>query len=261
MKVVIIGSGNVATIFGDKILAAGHTILQVVARRQEAAALLAGEWGCGYTTRWEETNRGADLYIISLSDRALEGLGGVLSLPGKLVVHTAGAVACSALLPVSANSGVLYPLQSLRKEIRPFPEFPLLIAANQREDLSLIEAFARTIARKVEQADDAARLKLHAGAVLVNNFTNYLYTLAADLCRDEKLDFSLLLPMIRETAERVERYPPRDVQTGPAIRGDGITVKRHLEILSKYNSISELYKLFTMQIEAYYHTPGNPGCR
>lgn len=259
MKVVIIGSGNVATVMGGQIASAGHTILQVVARREEPAARLAAAWGCGYTTQWEEINREADIYIVSISDRALEGLGTVLQLPGRLVLHTAGAVAGSVLLTVSANSGVLYPLQSLRSEIRPFPEFPLLIMANQPEDLPAIETFARTIARQVQQADDNTRLKLHVAATLVSNFSNYLYTQASVFCREEKLDFSLLQPLIRETANRVAQFPPQDVQTGPAIRGDGETIRRHLEILNNYKEISELYNLFTIQIEQFYRKQENTG--
>src|SRR5579871_3238447 len=145
MTVVIIGSGNVATVLGSRIAAAGHQLLQVAARREEAAAALAREWKCGYTTRWDAVDRGADIYIVSVSDRAMPGLSRVLSLPDRLVVHTAGAVPVSVLLPVSVRSGVLYPLQSLRKEIRPFPEFPLLIDANQPADLPIIESFARTL--------------------------------------------------------------------------------------------------------------------
>lgn len=258
MKVVIIGSGNVATVMGGKIAAAGHSILQVVGRRSAPAGQLAGELGCGYTTRWEEIDRGAELYLVALSDGALEGLGAVLSLPGKLVLHTAGAVARAVLSGVSERNGVLYPLQSLRKEIRPFPEFPLLIDASRPEDLPVIGAFARTIARQVEQADDATRLKLHLSAVLVNNFTNHLYTLAADYCRKEGIDFSLLLPIIRETAERVGSYPPSGVQTGPAIRGDRNTIVRHLNLLDNYKDIRELYNLFTIKIDEFYRMPEIP---
>ncbi|WP_188927906.1 Rossmann-like and DUF2520 domain-containing protein [Puia dinghuensis] len=252
MTVVIIGSGNVATVMGNRIVAAGHTILQVAARREEAAARLAGEWGCGYTTRLSAIAAGADIYIVALSDQATLELEQVLSLPDRLVVHTAGAVPRAALLAVSERSGVLYPLQSLRKEIRPFPEFPLLIDANREADLPVIEAFARTISRQVQRADDGMRLKLHVAAVFANNFTNYLYTLAADFCRQEQIDFALLLPIIRETAERIGHYPPREVQTGPAVRGDHATMERHLQLLNNYNNMSELYRLFSARIEEYY---------
>src|SRR5258708_2038381 len=231
MKVVIIGSGNVATVLGSCIAAAGHDLLQVVARREEAAAELAAQWGCEYTTQWDAVDPGADIYIVSLSDRAMPELSQTLSLPGRLVVHTAGAVPVSALLGVSARCGVLYPLQSLRKEIRPFPEFPLLIDACQPGDLPLVAGFARTIARQVQHGDDATRLKLHVAAIFANNFTNFLYTLAAGFCRQEGIDFQLLLPLIRETAQRVERYDPREVQTGPAIRDDRQSMERDLELL------------------------------
>jgi predicted short-subunit dehydrogenase-like oxidoreductase (DUF2520 family) len=189
---------------------------------------------------------------VALSDRALEELGSVLTLPDKLVVHTAGAVPASVLKPVSARSGVLYPLQSLRAVIRPYPEIPLLIDANQPEDLPAIEAFARTLSPRVEHAGDDTRLRLHLSAILVNNFTNYLYILADRFCQQERLDFSLLLPLIRETTGRLERYPPEEMQTGPAIRGDRTTIEKHLELLSNYKDIKELYELFTIKIEDHY---------
>ncbi len=256
MNVVIIGSGNVATVMGGRIVAAGHEVLQVVGRR--GAELLAQEWGCAYTTQWSEVTREGELYIVALSDTALAGLGEVLQLPGSLVVHTAGAVAADVLRPVSERYGVLYPLQSLRREIRPFPEFPLLIDAARQADLSLIENFAGSLSGQVRRADDASRLKLHVAAVLINNFSNYLYTLSAEFCRQEEVDFSLLLPIIRETAARVERYPPQEVQTGPAIRGDAGTIRRHLEVLASYDDIKELYRVFSDQIETYYRNGKNP---
>lgn len=258
MKVVMIGSGNVATVLGGKMAAAGHDMVQVVARRREPAAFLAGEWGCAYTTRWEGIDPAADIYVVAISDRGLEQIGEILSLPGRLVVHTAGAVSLSALLPVSANSGVLYPLQSLKAAVRPFPEIPLLVDAHRPEDLPTIEAFAATLSRQVQRAGDSDRLKLHLGAVLVNNFPNFLYTLADDFCRKEGLDFSLLLPIIRETAERISRFAPRDMQTGPAVRGDKTTTERHLKLLSNYEDIKELYNLFTIKIEDFYEVKEIP---
>lgn len=252
MKVVIIGCGNVATVMGGKIAAAGHSILQVVGRRPEAAAALGREWGAEAVTEWTAIRRDADIYILSISDRAFAELSAVLQLPDRLVVHTAGAVPLMALVGVSRRCGVLYPLQSLRKEIRPFPEFPLLIDTRDPDDLTIIETFARSIARQVQRADDAYRLKCHVAAVLVNNFGNFLFTLAHDYCDRERIDFGLLQPIIGETATRLEHYPPRQVQTGPAIRGDAATMQRHLELLAGYPSIKALYELFSAQIAAYF---------
>jgi predicted short-subunit dehydrogenase-like oxidoreductase (DUF2520 family) len=253
MKTVIIGSGNVAVVLGHAIAAAGHPILQVLARNEVRAAALAASLGCPYATRFAEIETGADLFIVALSDTALERLGESVTLPGKLVVHTAGAVPANVLTNVTARYGVLYPLQSLRADARPFPPFPLLVDAANPEDRLELEDFARTLSSRVQPADDITRLKLHLTATLTNNFTNYLYTLAAAYCRQENIDFTFLLPLIRETAGRLDRYPPGALQTGPAVRGDRITIARHLDLLSSYQDISILYELFTNLIEEHYH--------
>lgn len=257
MKVVIIGSGNTATVLGTKILEAGHTILQVVGRKEEHARNLAMELHCSYVTKWTAVDLSGELYLVALPDDVLYGLGGLLSLPGKLVVHTAGTVPAGTLQKVSNHCGVLYPLQSLRKEIRPFPEIPLLVDAGEPGDRARLLDFAGTISKKVSEADDELRLKLHLAAVVVNNFSNHLYTLAADFCRQEKTDFSLLLPLIQETAGRLAHYPPGEVQTGPAIRGDRSSINRHLSLLDNYRDIKELYSVFTNKIEAYYRNGEN----
>ena len=152
------------------------------------------------------------------------------------------------LLGVSANSGVLYPLQSLRRESKPYPEIPLLTDANQETDRQRITDLARSISRQVSAADNSMRLKLHLAAVLVNNFTNHLYVLADQYCRKEGADFSLLLPLIRETAGRLSRVAPEDAQTGPAVRGDEATIAGHLELIDNYKDIKEVYTLMTRQI-------------
>ena len=249
MDIVIIGSGNTATVLGQKIYGAGHRIIQVYSRNEAHARALATELSSAYTTDWSAIDRSADLYVLAIPDGAVESVAKEWRLPGRLIVHTAGALPVGTLSPVSEHCGVLYPLQSLRKNLRPFPEIPLLVDARQQPDKMILLEFARTISTQVEEADDETRLKLHLSAVLVNNFSNYLYTLTADYCKQEDLDFSLLLPLIRETALRLASIQPGDAQTGPAIRGDKNTITRHLNLLGKYQDIRDLYNLFTIKIE------------
>jgi predicted short-subunit dehydrogenase-like oxidoreductase (DUF2520 family) len=248
MQMVIIGSGNVATVLGNQFREAGYQIMQVFSRQPAHAARLAEELQCGYTSRWSALYPDAAIYLAALSDDALKGLSEELSLPDKLLVHTSGAVPKEVLLKVSVHSGVLYPLQSLRKELRPFPEIPLLVDANQEADRQRITELARSISGRVAAADNDTRLKLHLAAVLVNNFTNHIYALADEYCRSEGVDFSMLLPLIRETAGRLSRIAPGDAQTGPAIRGDEATIARHLELIDNYKDIKEVYTLMTRQI-------------
>jgi predicted short-subunit dehydrogenase-like oxidoreductase (DUF2520 family) len=252
VKIVLIGSGNTATVLGRRIALAGHEVLQVFSRSREHAILLADELGCSATDSWEEITREAGIYLVALSDDSLLTIGGRLSLPGKLVMHTAGSVSRKALAGISADNGVLYPLQSLKKEIPAPREIPLLVEGNSTEALEKIAAFARTLSPQVREADGETRMKLHLAGVLVNNFSNHLYALTAGYCRQEEIPFELLLPLIYETAARLSYADPVDTQTGPAVRGDAATIERHLALLDNHKNIKDLYKLITFQIQDKY---------
>ncbi|HEX6181205.1 MAG TPA: DUF2520 domain-containing protein [Chitinophagaceae bacterium] len=248
MKIVIIGSGNTATVLGRKIHASGHAILQVMGRNKSATSELAAELQCAATTDPGSIDRGADLYIIAIADKALPHVHEWLQLDKKMVVHTAASVSKDVLRNVSKNFGVLYPLQTFRKEQKYIPEIPFLVDGNTPDDLALIQDFAESLSSRVLVADDATRLKMHVAAVFVNNFTNHLYVLAEDFCRKEQMEFALLLPLIGETARRLEELSPQASQTGPAMRNDDQTIQRHLQVLSEYPALKNIYDQFTKSL-------------
>ncbi|MBI2730623.1 MAG: DUF2520 domain-containing protein [Sphingobacteriales bacterium] len=250
MNIVLIGSGNAATVLGKKSIAAGHEVLQVAGRNEEACADIASKLNCTFTINWNFIDPLADIYIVAISDTALSAVHEQLNLDRHLVVHTAGAVSKEVLKTVSKNYGVLYPLQTLRKENAVLPEIPFLIDANTADSISLIKDFAETLSTHVQVADDERRKKIHLAAVLVNNFTNHLYALAEKFCEAEHLDFKLLLPLITETSERIKTNSPSEVQTGPAVRGDEATIDMHLQLLKKYPQLIKLYEMFTDSIQS-----------
>ena len=248
MKVVMIGSGNVATVLGRLIKNRGHEILQVVSRHIEHAKTLAALLDCSSTDDGGVIDTGADLYIIAVSDNALYELNRSFHLGNKLIVHTAGSVSKAVLKDISVNYGVLYPLQSLRREMDAQQDIPLLIDANSTDARQLIGDFARTLTGSVTPASDDERLKQHVAAVIVNNFTNHLYSLAEEFCTKEQVDFKLLVPLIRETANRVASHSPADVQTGPALRNDVFTLDKHLRLLAAYPKLKYIYLKLTESI-------------
>ena len=145
MKVVIIGSGNVATVLGKLLKKSKHEIIQVVSRHAEHAKTLADELDCGFADINGTIDKNADLYLLAISDGSLYSLKNWLKLDKKLVVHTAGSVPMEILQDISENYGVLYPLQSLRKELEPTNTIPLLIEGSTGETYTVIEDLAKTI--------------------------------------------------------------------------------------------------------------------
>jgi predicted short-subunit dehydrogenase-like oxidoreductase (DUF2520 family) len=152
------------------------------------------------------------------------------------------------VLQPAAHYGVFYPLQSLRKETGRLPETPIIIDASDADTRHLLEQLGRSISPTVVTAGDDERRKLHLAAVFCNNFVNHLYALAESYCRQEGLDFRLLLPLIRETALRVETHLPSAVQTGPAARSDTPTLEAHLRLLDAHPRLREVYSVLTESI-------------
>ncbi len=250
MNIILIGSGNVAAVLGRKFKAAGHIISQIYSRNAAAATELAYEWDSESTNYKSTIQKNADVYIIAVNDNAIAEVIEDLALAGKIVAHTAASVSKEVLKNVSQHYGVFYPLQSLRKEMMVTPEVPIFIDASDDITHTVLSMLAASISpNHVADATGDVRMKLHVAAVIVNNFTNHLYLLAADYCRKEGLDFKQLLPLIEETALRLKTTAPQDAQTGPAIRHDGETIQKHLTVLESHPALKNIYVLLTESIQ------------
>jgi predicted short-subunit dehydrogenase-like oxidoreductase (DUF2520 family) len=250
MYIVIIGSGNVAAVLGRKLQAAGHKIVQVVSRNASAASELAYEWDTESANYMSLLNRNADVYIIAVSDNAIEEIAADLKLPDKVVAHTAGSVSKDILKNVTNHYGVFYPLQSIRKEVSHLPDIPVFYEGSDEKAITVLKKLAESISYKQPVAAGSEdRMKLHVAAVVVNNFTNHLYALAEQYCKKERIDFRQLLPLIEETVDRLRTNSPADTLTGPAVRHDQPTIQKHLEILKDHPNLQKIYQLMTESIQ------------
>lgn len=253
MNVVIIGAGNVAHCFGHLMKLHGHHVTQVISRRQENAKELAELLGGEYTTDLLDINMEADVYLLAVNDSVIPELNDQLRLGRRIVVHTAGAVPMEAISKISQNIGVIYPLQSIRKEIKTYLSIPLILEGRNEEVIKRLQALAQSISPVTAVMDSAQRLQMHLAAVFCNNFTNHLIALAKFYCEQEGRDFSLLGPIIRETFSRLDKFPPESVQTGPAIRNDEHTMALHQAILSQYPAMQQIYPILSESIYQFHH--------
>ncbi len=252
MRIVLLGSGNTATVLGRRIREMNHVIVQVFNRTEQPGKALAISLGSEFTNNPQQITREADLYILAISDDALSDVSSWLPHRSQLVVHTAGSVSKEVLQPVASNYGVLYPLQSLNAAINTIPPIPFLVDASSSENLAFLFDFAKSLSVDVEVASDDDRRAMHLAAVMVNNFTNHLFAVAEKYCESRHLNFRLLLPLIGETVSRLDYLPASRLQTGPAIRNDNSTIERHLQLLTKHPELSKLYETLTESIRLFH---------
>lgn len=251
MKIALIGAGNVATCLGPRLKEAGHEITAVYSRTVESARALADRLGATYTTDLKEIPA-SDVTIVMLKDDALKELAPVIAggLHNTLLLHTAGSVPMDIWREAGAiQYGVLYPMQTFSKESRiDWSQVSLFIEGSSDPVLERIRELALTISPDVTVLSSEGRKKLHLAAVFTCNFSNHMYAIAEQLLATEGVPFSVMLPLVCETARKVEVIAPHDAQTGPAVRGDRKVIEEHLAILKDTPEYAELYRLISIDI-------------
>jgi len=252
-KVSILGAGNVAHHLVQAFVKNSIEIVQIFNRTEESALPLCHASGAEYVNQLKDLEP-VEVIFIAVSDNAISNIvEGLPFFEKSIVVHTSGSAAIDKLKSCPKH-GVFYPLQSFSKNrVINFQEVPIFITSDQTDTRNILLQLAKAISNKPIIIGDAKRSTLHIPAVIVNNFTNHLFAQARDLCDQNKLDFTLLLPLIKETIKRLEDGShPKNHQTGPAIRDDQNTIKKHQQKLADSPSKLKLYNYITESIEEYY---------
>lgn len=246
ISVVLLGAGNVATHLYKAFSTSGDvTIKQWYNRNLKPIDLYKNEV---FVTDDLSQLVEADVYILAVSDDAIETLSEHLPFENRLVVHTSGSTSLYAV-DKKQKRGVFYPLQTFSKDAAvDFSKIPLCIETLQKEDLSILKALAKAIGSKSHKVNSDQRQGLHLAAVFVNNFTNQLYRLAHEITEANGAEFDILKPLIQETAKKIETLSPYMAQTGPALRDDKKTIKRHLKQLESEHH-KAVYELLTKSIQ------------
>ena len=244
-KVVVIGAGNVAQHLIVAFTESNQIeLVQVVARNVTKLSHLLDS--SLLTSRFSEIKK-ADVYVLAVSDTAIEAVSKQLPFSNQLVVHTSGSVAMTDL-DSNNRKGVFYPLQTFSKtKAVNFKEIPICLEAENEADYKTLETLAKSCSDVVYSVSSAQRKALHVAAVFVSNFVNHMYAIGNEICQENQLDFALLKPLITETANKVQLLSPTAAQTGPAKRNDTTTINTHLTFL-KENNQKEIYKLLTKSI-------------
>ncbi len=229
MNIVIIGKGNVATNL-DYAFRKKGVDCQMVSSRENLENLPA-----------------ANVYVYAVKDEALvQVIDQVKGKEKALHLHTSGTMPISVFGDDKPHAGIFYPFQTFSKArvIEDFSTVPVFFEARGIDDISAVYSLALTITSHVYEASQHDRERLHVAGVFACNFTNLMYTMAAEILRNTHIPFSALMPLIDETATKIHLLNPNDAQTGPACRGDENVMNHHLSLLTEekktiYASLSD----------------------
>ena len=243
-----IGSGNVATRFAIEFRSVGIKINNIFSRNQLTGKKLAKRVNASYINNIKDLNK-CDLIMICVNDDNIKDI--ISILPNTLIVHTSGCTTLDVFTG-KKNYGVIYPVQTLTKDNKvDFKKVPICIEGNSKNTENKLSNLASKISKQIHIINSQSRKLLHLAAVISCNFSNYCYLIAHNILDEKNIDFKILQPLIKHTAEKNIQNPPYDNQTGPARRGDLITINHHLELL-KNKKYKKIYKLLSESIIKEY---------
>ncbi len=248
-KAIFIGAGNVAWHLAHAVDKAGIQVDQIITQHVETAKVLAQKFGAYYGTSPVVGSK-ADWVFICTSDEQIETAATHVEHLGGIMVHTSGAINMNVLHGKQLHYGVLYPLQTFNKNrVVDFLKVPLLLEASDTLTENKLKDLAEKLSNKVVFANSEQRKILHLSAVIVNNFTNHLFSQAGEIAQQSGLSSALLQPLMQETIEKAIALGAKNAQTGPAKRGDNLVLAEHIAWLeTHFPSFVAEYKIISEAI-------------
>ena len=237
----IVGAGRVGRALGRRLRELDWEIGVVVSRSEAAARRAVRFIGAG-KPRGALTHQvcGSQVILIATHDEAIAAVARELArmvgeeLPGKVILHTSGALDSLVLAPVKACGaavGSLHPLQTFSGVAAPDLEGKMFAVEGDVVAVRAARQIARALGGSPVHIARHKKILYHAAAALASGHVLALVEAATQLLislgmkRHETA--RALLPLTRQVLDNFERVGPRAARTGPQPRGDYKIVEAH----------------------------------
>lgn len=252
----LVGAGRAGSALALAFHEAGYPVTAVHSRTPQHARRVADATGATICASPADAARLSEILFLVVPDAAVREVAQGLASAGALrgggaIVHCSGSVPRSELdaaTAVDVLTGVFHPLQALAgpRSARLLRGSSIGIEAGP--DLApVLRSIAADLGATPIELQADGRIPYHIAAVLAGNWTLVLLAAATDLMTaagvSDEAALHALLPLAHGSLVNLGDLGPRDGLTGPVIRGDVATVRRHMEYLrGRDPNMAETYR-------------------
>lgn len=193
------------------------------------------------------------LLLLAVPDDAIPTVAAELAMvgplgPGHVVLHLSGMKDRGALAELEGRTGGLgsfHPLQTVADPENAAERWRGAYAAIEGDAQALAagRALAERLGLTPVEVPAAAKAAYHAGAVFAANYVTVLASVAEQVAVkagiDPRLAARMYLPLLAGAVGNLQSRSPAAALTGPIVRGDVATVRRHLDVLE--GTVRRLY--------------------
>lgn len=255
-----IGSGNVGQTLAKAMSEAGYEIGYVYSRKLENVEKAVEFIGAGQAASdLIAAALSGTVHFIVTKDDAIAGIveeiaaQGPASLTGHYYFHTSGSLSSAVLEPLQkkgASIGSIHPLQVFadpQKAINSLPGTYYAIEGDDRA-MSLAVQIVGKLNGHLLLIPTGRKVLYHIACVFASNYltalVNYSMSIMEDIGETPEDAYQALLPLMVGALESIESLGVSEALTGPIVRGDVDTVRRHLGSLPELRpELLEAYKV------------------
>lgn len=253
-RIALIGAGNLASSLAVSLRQAGYTIEAIIARSRGPSLTNARKLARQVNARavLDPSNLTADLVWFCVPDseisRAASGLADKFDWKGTVGLHSSGALTSDELAVLrkrGAKVASVHPMMTFVRGSRPrLAGVPFAIEGDPAAALvarRIVDALGG-VSHAIRKSDKAA---YHAWGTFASPlFTALLATtenVAALAGVNRKAARKRMIPILLQTLANYATLDAAGAFSGPIVRGDIETVRRHLRVLSKIPRAAAVY--------------------
>ncbi len=262
-RIAILGAGRVGTALALALPHAGHELVAVVDADHQAAAKCANRCRKRGIVRTVETLP-ADVTLVFVAtpdgriQEAAQQLANASRVGAETVVgHLSGSLTADVLAPLAGQTSLLascHPVASFSSAsagCRAFRDIPFALQGDPEALQRLIPVIESVSGRYFFLAPEKKPL-YHLACVLASNYFVGLASMVEEVLKQAGIDsLEIMAPLWRSTLEHILQQGPAQALTGPVVRNDVDTVRRHLqEIKSEFPQFVPIYKHLGLRLLA-----------
>ncbi len=257
VSVTIIGTGALGSSLARALHEKGIEVYSLFNRSTERLEELTKTIKPKYSASFPEAiGQLGDIIFITVYDSSIQHVANKLedlsdNFPNKTFAHCSGtkpSAVLSSLKEKRASTAAFHPVQTFTFQSKPddFRNIYFDIEGDEKAT-NLLKEIAEKLGADYFKISPRAKPYLHAAGVMASNYLLALMEVSAAIAEmggiEKEKAINALLPLAQKSMENaVSAAHLEDALSGPVVRGDDETVKKHLELLRENPKIYRLYK-------------------
>ena len=257
ISIVLIGAGKVGTVLSKKLYERGYNFVGIIDLDLNKARNLAKKVKAAlFSNEIKDIPKEANFIIISVPDSQIKVVSKKISkLPLQFnslkVCHVSGCLSSDELKPIKNRGSIVF-------SMHPYQSFPDTKNTKNLDSIYYgIEGEKTLFAKNIVKAlggnyiiiPKSLKSLYHVSGAFASNYLLVLLSVVNNILYhiigNKKKAKGVFKPILENTLSNYFNTDFKNSITGPIVRGDAITVEKHLKALKKYDkNIYDLYKKF-----------------